>query len=120
MSDFDAFWAVYPRKVGKGAARKAWAKAALPALDVVLNAVRAQADSEQWRREGGQFVPLPATWLNQTRWEDEPGPVRTVPERERQRAEEGDAWAQRKRAEREAAAQREQLPAPNGIVRGMR
>ena len=120
MPDFDAFWTVYPRKVGKGAARKAWAKATLPALDVVLNAVEAQADSEQWRREGGQFVPLPATWLNQTRWEDEPGPVRTVPERERQRAEEGDAWAQRKRAEREAAAQREQLPAPNGIVRGMR
>ena len=47
---------------------------------------------------------MPATWLNQTRWEDEPGPVRTVPERERQRAEEGDAWVQRKQAEREAFA----------------
>ncbi len=28
-------------------------------------------DTDQWQKEGGQYIPNPATWLNQNRWEDE-------------------------------------------------
>jgi len=70
---FDLFWSLYPRKIGKGAAELAWKKikpdATLQAR--IIQAVKAQCKSEQWRRDQGQFIPHPATWLNGKRWEDE-------------------------------------------------
>jgi hypothetical protein len=72
VSAFDRFWAAYPRKVGKGAARSAWKSGKLTGkLDAILAAVEKQKASEQWRKDGGQFIPHPATWLRQERWEDE-------------------------------------------------
>jgi hypothetical protein len=68
--DFDAFWAVYPRKVGKGDAKKAFAKVKAP-VSVLITAVNTQKQSQQWLRNDGQYIPNPATWLNQGRWEDE-------------------------------------------------
>lgn len=71
---FDQFWSAYPKKTGKGAAKKAWTKikpsAAL--LQKIMTALEWQTKSEQWTRERGQFIPNPATYLNQERWEDEP------------------------------------------------
>jgi hypothetical protein len=70
---FERFWTAFPRKAGKGAAEKAWAKCGLSEVDLdrVLSAIQAQSKSEQWRKDAGQFIPHPATWLNQRRWEDE-------------------------------------------------
>ncbi|MBE3119592.1 MAG: hypothetical protein IMZ50_12670, partial [Candidatus Atribacteria bacterium] len=68
-SEFADFWKAYPRKVGKGAARKAW-KATTgkrPELPCLLAAVAKAKGSDQWVKEGGQFIPHPATWLNQER-----------------------------------------------------
>lgn len=69
---FDEFWNTYPRKVGKEAARKAWKKikpdAAL--FQKILHAVTETQKSEQWKKQNGQFIPHPATWLNQGRWDD--------------------------------------------------
>lgn len=70
-SDFDGFWKQYPTKVGKGAARSSWKKIKRPPLAIILTALEKQINSEQWKREGGRFIPNPATWLNQERWEDE-------------------------------------------------
>lgn len=69
-ASFSAFWDAYPRKVGKGAAQKAFSKAKVP-LTVLLSALEQQKQSDQWNRDGGQYIPYPATWLNQRRWEDE-------------------------------------------------
>jgi uncharacterized protein YdaU (DUF1376 family) len=71
---FSAFWAAYPRKVGKEAARKAWLRLPRPAdtLRTVLAALQWQRESDQWTRDNGQFVPNPATYLRQQRWLDEP------------------------------------------------
>lgn len=69
-ASFDAFWAAYPRKVGKEAARKAFTKAKVD-LGTMLSAIEVQKQSAQWQKEGGRFVPSPATWLNQGRWSDE-------------------------------------------------
>lgn len=70
---FDRFWEAYPRRQGKEAARKAWAKMrpdeAL--LEDMLAALERQRASDLWRKDGGLFIPLPATWLNGRRWEDE-------------------------------------------------
>lgn len=70
-SDFDEFWAVYPKKVGKGEARKAFQKVKVP-VAALIAAVEQQKKSAQWQRDNGQYIPYPATWLNQGRWEDEP------------------------------------------------
>lgn len=69
---FDTFWREYPRKVGKGAARKSFEKAMKKTdLKTILDAVEAQRQSSQWTKDNGQFIPHPATWLNQERWADE-------------------------------------------------
>jgi hypothetical protein len=70
---FDDFWKAYPKKIGKGAARKAWGKIRSPAtlLPAILLAIEKQKTCDQWQKDGGQFIPHPATWLNQQRWEDE-------------------------------------------------
>lgn len=70
---FDRFWAAYPKKVGKGAARKSFAKVKVP-LEQILAAVERQKRSDQWTRENGRYIPNPATWLNQCRWEDDLSP----------------------------------------------
>lgn len=67
---FDEFWAVYPKKVGKGEAKKAFQKVKVP-VSVLVEAVNRQRQSDQWRRDNGQYIPNPATWLNQGRWEDD-------------------------------------------------
>ena len=70
---FDRFWKAYPKKVGKGAAEKSFAKYkpddAL--TDTMIRSVEAHKRTTQWQRDGGQYIPNPATWLNQRRWEDE-------------------------------------------------
>lgn len=69
---FDEFWKAYPKKVGKEAARKAWVKAkGKPSVLEIIAALDKQKNSEQWKRNSGQFIPNPATWLNQGRWADE-------------------------------------------------
>lgn len=70
---FLAFWQVYPRKTGKDAAWKAWRnrKGDLPDADELAAIIERQCHSDQWQRDGGQYIPHPATWLNQGRWKDE-------------------------------------------------
>lgn len=70
---FDAFWKAYPSKVGKDAARKAFAKRKFDekTFAQVLQALELHKVSERWTKDNGQYIPNPATWLNQGRWEDE-------------------------------------------------
>lgn len=72
-SRFKDFWAAYPKKVGKGAAEKAFThcKPDDSLLATMLLALELQKQSSQWKRDGFRYVPNPATWLNQRRWEDE-------------------------------------------------
>ncbi len=72
--DFLEFWGSYPKKVGKGAAFKIYQKLKLTKNEkaAILTALNWQKKSEQWLKENGQFIPYPATYLNQRRWEDEP------------------------------------------------
>lgn len=69
---FAAFWQAYPRKVAKPDALKAWKK-----VDdehaAIMAGLAVAVGSEQWRKDGGQFIPHPATFLNKRRWEDDYG-----------------------------------------------
>lgn len=70
---FARFWAAYPRHEAKAVALKAFEKVkpSEELLQKMLNAIEMQKKTAQWAENGGQFVPHPATWLNQHRWEDE-------------------------------------------------
>ena len=68
---FNQFWSIYPKKVGKQAAYKAFLKVPEEIYPRIIPAVERQKISLQWQRDGGRYVPNPATWLNQGRWDDE-------------------------------------------------
>ena len=69
---FDSFWQTYPKKVAKPAALKAFkAQHINGQLPIILIDIETRAHGDDWRKEGGKFVPNPATYLNQRRWEDE-------------------------------------------------
>lgn len=73
VKPFDLFWMAYPRKVGKLAAQKAWTKikpSAKLAAEITA-AVEAQKTGHEFMRDGGEFIPHAATWLNAGRWTDE-------------------------------------------------
>jgi hypothetical protein len=71
-NDFDIFWEAYPRKTAKATALKSWQKL-MPddaLVNTIITALEVHKQSPQWVKEEGQFIPHPATWLNQRRWED--------------------------------------------------
>ena len=70
---FDLFWTAYPNKKGKAPAEKSWNKLKPDSdlVGVIVSAIAAQKKTAQWQKDNGQFIPMPATWLNQRRWEDE-------------------------------------------------
>jgi len=41
----------------------------------IMEALRTQKGSPQWKRDGGQYIPHPATWIHGERWEDEATPT---------------------------------------------
>ena len=75
---FERFWTAYPRKVNKVGAKKAFDKVRPDdeLLNRIIAAIEKQKHSEQWTKDGGQFIPHPQTWLNGHRWEDELEPAR--------------------------------------------
>lgn len=67
---FLQFWSAYPKKKSKESAERAFAKADAPLETLMASLDRFKADPD-WIKDAGKFIPYPATWLNQRRWEDE-------------------------------------------------
>lgn len=71
-SGFAEFWLAFPRKKNKGDAEKAW-KAIKPGAGLVatiLAAIASAKQSVEWLKDGGRFIPYPASWLRAKGWED--------------------------------------------------
>jgi hypothetical protein len=69
--EFNTFWQAYPKHVSKKTAGQSFQKVMASGkvtLETILNAVERQKKSEQWNN--AQYIPHPATWLNQERWGD--------------------------------------------------
>jgi hypothetical protein len=67
VGGFEAFWSAYPRKVGRGAAARAFAAACrkAPAEEII-----AAVQQASWHTNP-KFIPHPTTWLHGERWTDE-------------------------------------------------
>lgn len=72
--DFERFWEEYPKKRSKGDAFKAWNQTASkrPPIAKILKALAVLRASEDWRKDGGQFIPYPASWIRAWGWDDVP------------------------------------------------
>lgn len=68
---FNDFWSLYPRRVAKKDARRAWEKISSNQHTEIMIAIFEWA--RIWREENREdsHIPHPATWLNGERWEDE-------------------------------------------------
>ena len=84
-SEFDEFWNWYPRKKGKGAARASFLKtlSTTSGSEVVAGARKFAIECHG---KDEQYIPHPATWLNQERWLDTP--EKTIDDRAR------DEWSE--------------------------
>lgn len=103
---FSRFWAAYPKKRNKARAKQAFfrIKKIEKVFPVMMQALGRQKASADWQKDGGQYIPLPTTWLNGERWEDveqvevqppAPGPVNLtaadLEKLEREREKQADA-----------------------------
>lgn len=70
---FETFYGLYPKKKARKTAVKAWGKIKhTPELDAkIIASVKAQAASDDWTKDGGKYIPYPASWLNGEMWDDE-------------------------------------------------
>lgn len=73
VSGFELFWEKYPRKTAKAKALSSWLKLKPDEelRDEIIAGVLKYCMSDQWQKDDGQFIPHPATFLNQKRWEDD-------------------------------------------------
>jgi hypothetical protein len=67
---FEEFWGVYPRKVEKGVARKAWKNALKRATPEEIIAGAKRYAAQRFGQEV-EFTKHPGPWLNADRWLDE-------------------------------------------------
>lgn len=72
-AEFEVFWKAYPKKRSKGDAEKVWRKINpdTKLLQKMLSTIEKAKQTWDWRKEKGQYIPYPATWLNAKGWEDE-------------------------------------------------
>ena len=70
---FESWWQSYPKKRNRGQALRAW-KVIKP-TDVLTTqmiiAIEAARQSPDWQKQGGKFIPYPATWLRAQGWLDD-------------------------------------------------
>ena len=73
VNEFDDWYKDYPRKTGKGAARKAFLKARKAGVEVNTLKDGLERSKRSWAVENRpkDKLPYPATWLNAESWDDE-------------------------------------------------
>jgi len=72
MNHFQDFWKSYPKKQNKGDAMKAWKTGKCDKhIDAILQSLEKHKVWQDWTKDGGKFIPHPATWLRRLGWENE-------------------------------------------------
>jgi len=74
---FKIFWNAYPYKANRKKAFEAWQKKKLESrFEEIMAGLEKLKSSHQWQKNNGEFIPIPTTFLNGSRWNDEPIPVK--------------------------------------------
>jgi hypothetical protein len=95
-ADFESFWSLYPRRDGKGKAAEMWERLTIDQKRRAYLGLKKQlpALEAKMKDDGGKYCPMPSTWINQSRWDDDPvvsksasprtGQYRTVDEKQKE------------------------------------
>ena len=79
LDKFNEFWEVWPkgnRKVNRVGCLKLWQSQKLEEIgDKIINHVKIMSDTD-WKKDNGQWIPMPATYLRQSRFDTDVAPVR--------------------------------------------
>ena len=75
------WYELYPRHEGKEAGFQAWCKLEEKDYSMIFNALSDQLKSGKWAKCSTKMIPLPASWLNGKRWQDEVETKRKKPVR---------------------------------------
>lgn len=70
---FEQFWKLYPKKQNKKKVQL-WFKNKQPndaLFDTIIKKLKNFIDTVDWQKENGKYIPMPTTWLNGERWNDE-------------------------------------------------
>lgn len=67
--NFQKFWEQYPRKEAKAKAEKTFKRLTKKEKDAIFQSLPKHLKS--WQNKDRSFIPMPTTWLNQKRWNDE-------------------------------------------------
>jgi hypothetical protein len=86
MSDFEKFWEIYPKKLDKGAARRAW-NSAVKKSDAEHIIEKAKAYASDPNLPEKKYIKYPASWLNAEAWENGPLPDDPKKAKDRKREE---------------------------------
>lgn len=70
-TSFEKFWNIYPKKIAKQKAFSSWKKIPASEHEVIYSDLGRKVRSDQWLKDNGQYIPNPATYLNQERWKDQ-------------------------------------------------
>lgn len=81
---FLTFWGMYPKKKSKGDAAKAFSKINKLEYPIIRAGIENAIVTPEWKKNGGEFIPYPASWLRDRGWEDE---ISVIPESEKTQAD---------------------------------
>lgn len=75
---FEIFYKAYPNKKNVKTARTRWEKMKVtPELyREIMEGLERAKNSQEWGKDGGAYIPHPATWLNGEGWKNEYKPLR--------------------------------------------
>lgn len=76
IRSFSKFWKSYPRKKDKQNAEKAWLKLSpdTSLVKVIISYIEVAKKSPAWTNSNEKYIPYPAKFINNRRWEDQPDP----------------------------------------------
>lgn len=73
-ADFEAFWALYPKKRSKQQAKTAWMELnpSRETISAIMGKLQMFIASDGWTEAGGRYIQNPVNWLKGRYWEQEP------------------------------------------------
>lgn len=73
LKNFELFWSAYPNKKSKKPAFEKFKRIDFKktSFESIMISLEKQKQSDDWTKNGGQYVPMPTTWIFNERWADE-------------------------------------------------
>ncbi len=72
LDRFEQFWIAYPKRMGRDEALHAWRRIDWQKVtfEQIVEALGQHCRSLQWQKDGGQYIPRAAKWINERRWNE--------------------------------------------------